>query len=82
MVFSVFSHDPFNLPKLNTEGATIFRNSRAVNSHRQVGNNFQTILSKPTNPSTTERHLIFQKGPGFSTSENPIIPLQRVFLLF
>lgn len=50
MVFSVLSHDPFNLPKLNIEGAIIFRNSRAVNIHRQVGNNFQTTLSKPTKP--------------------------------
>jgi len=49
VVFSVLNHDPFNPPKLKAEGASIFRNSREVNTHRQVGNNFQAILSKPTN---------------------------------
>lgn len=66
VVFSVPNHDPFNPPKLKAEGATIFRNAREVNTHRQVGNNFHTILSKPTNLTTAERCLTLQKGPGSS----------------
>lgn len=52
VVFSVLNHNPFNPPKLKAEGATIFRNTREVNTYRQVGNNFHTILSKPTNQPT------------------------------
>lgn len=70
MVFSVLNHNPFNPPKPKAEGATIFRNTREVNTYRQVGNNFHTILRKPTNqpthPTTTECCLVLQKGPGFS----------------
>lgn len=69
VVFSELDHDPLNPLKLKAEGAKIFRNAREVNTHRQVGNNFHTILSKSTNqtPSpTTGRRLILQKGPGFS----------------
>lgn len=68
MAFSVLNYDPFNPPNQKVVRSYSLQKWE-MNTYRQVGNNFHTILSKPTNQpphSPTEDHLIAQKGPGFS----------------